>query len=149
MRLTLEDFLPYRLSRLSEAVSNEIRPIYKSAFGLNRPEWRVLVALADIGPATAKDIGLHSAQHKTKVSRAVRALELRRWVRRETDPNDRRSEFLTLTRAGQGAYEKLVEPMRVREQAILSRLAPDDRAAFERGLRAIEKAVGVAQRPRR
>ncbi len=145
MRLTLEDFLPYRLSRLSEAVSDDIRPIYKSAFGLNRPEWRVLVALADIGPATATDLGRHSAQHKTKVSRAVRALELRRWVRRETDPDDRRSEFLTLTSMGQSAYAKLVEPMRTREQTLLERLDPEDRAAFERGLRAMEKAVGVLE----
>ena len=71
MGLTLENFLPYRLARLSEALSAEIQPV-------NRPEWRVLAALADIGPATATALGHHSAQHKTKVSRAVRALELRR-----------------------------------------------------------------------
>lgn len=138
MSLTLESFLPYRLTRLAELVSGEIRPIYKDRFSLNRPEWRVLVALADMGTATAKQIGDHSAQHKTKVSRAVYALEQRRWLKRETDLNDRRSEILSLTSTGKRAYCDLVAPMREREAGILDRLSPDDRKALERGLAALE-----------
>ena len=90
--MRLDDFLPYRLARLSEAVSNEIRTVYKDMYGLNRPEWRVLAALAEIGPATATQLGTHSAQHKTKVSRAVFALETRRWLTRRADAKDRRAE---------------------------------------------------------
>lgn len=144
MGLTLEKFLPYRMTRLSEALSAEIRPIYKDAFGINRPEWRVLAALADLGPATATALGAHSAQHKTKVSRAVRALELRRWIRRETVVTDRRSEIISMTAKGQRAYCDLVAPMRIHEARILDRIAPDDRAALERGLVALEAAIGVS-----
>ncbi|MEM8855630.1 MAG: MarR family winged helix-turn-helix transcriptional regulator [Pseudomonadota bacterium] len=143
MGLTLDSFLPYRLNRLSEAVSNEMRPVYRDAHGLNRPEWRVLVALADIGPATAKAIGAHSAQHKTKVSRAVQALESRRWLTRTVDPKDRRSESLALTPAGQRAYGSLVAPMRAREDDILARLSQADRRALERALAALETAMAI------
>jgi DNA-binding MarR family transcriptional regulator len=143
MSLSLEFFLPYRLSRLSEHVSDEIRPIYKDRFGLNRPEWRVLVALADLGTSNAKQLGEHSAQHKTKVSRAVYSLEQRRWLKREADPNDRRSEILSLTPAGQRAYGDLVEPMREREAKFLERLSPLDREALERGITALETELGL------
>jgi DNA-binding MarR family transcriptional regulator len=146
MSLSLNFFLPYRLSRLSESVSNEIRPIYKYRFGLNRPEWRLLVALADLGSATAKRLGAHSSQHKTKVSRAVYALEQRRWLKRETDPDDRRSEILTLTSAGQRAYGELVEPMREKEFEILECLDPEDRDALERGIAALEAELGLTRK---
>ncbi|MDU9002963.1 MarR family winged helix-turn-helix transcriptional regulator [Sedimentitalea todarodis] len=149
MGLTLSEFLPYRLNCLSEAMSQEIKPIYRDHFGLNRPEWRVLVALADLGTATAKDVGAHSAQHKTRISRAVRALEQRRWLTRESDPKDRRSEMLTLTAAGHRAYCDLVGPMRAQEAGILDRLSPEDRAALGTALSALENALGlsVAQPP--
>jgi len=143
MGLTLETFLPYRLSRLAESVSETIRPIYRERYGLNRPEWRVLVALADLGTASAKDICIHSAQHKTKVSRAVWSLEQRRWLRGETDPQDRRSEILTLTAAGVQAYCTLVGPMRLREAEILGRLSAADLAALSQGLTALERALDL------
>jgi DNA-binding MarR family transcriptional regulator len=146
MSLTLETFLPYRLNRLSEAVSAEIRPVYRDRFGLTRPEWRALVALADIGPCTAKEIGAHSAQHKTKVSRAVFALEQRRWLRREADPADRRSETLSLTSAGRRAYEELLAPMREREAQMLDRLNARERKALEAALAALEAAMGLGRK---
>ncbi|MBF9031748.1 MarR family transcriptional regulator [Rhodobacterales bacterium HKCCE3408] len=141
---SLADFLPYRLSRLSEAVSAEIRPIYKAMHGLNRPEWRVLAALADLGSCTATEAAAHSAQHKTKVSRAVYALESRRWLKRETDPRDRRSEILTLTAAGRAAYDSLITPLRSRAMSLVSTLDPGDAEALVRGLAALEAALDLA-----
>ena len=143
MTLDPEKFLPYRLNRLAEAVSADIRPVYKERFGMNRPEWRVLVALADLGPTTAKAICGHSAQHKTKVSRAVAALERRRWLKRATDAADRRFEILSMTPAGARAYSDLVGPMTAREDLILDRLSRADRAALDRALSALETAMGV------
>lgn len=147
MALTLETFLPYRLARLAEAVSAEIRPVYKNHSGLTRPEWRVLVALADIGPTTATATAAHSAQHKTKVSRAVFALEQRRWLTREPSAQDRRFERLALTAAGHRAYRDLSPLMRVAEGAILERLTTEERAALEIGLAGLERAFELGSRP--
>ena len=93
--LVLEEFLPYRLNRLADMVSRDFSRIYKDRHGMTRPEWRVLASLGQFGRATASDIVAHSSQHKTKVSRAVAALEQRGWLVRETDEADRRSEHLT------------------------------------------------------
>ena len=45
-QLVLEQFLPYRLSILSNTVSNTIARDYRDLFGLNIPEWRVMAVLA-------------------------------------------------------------------------------------------------------
>ena len=75
--LALESFLPYRLNRLADAVSREFSRIYRDRYGLTRPEWRLLATLGQYGTMTATAVGAHSAMHKTKVSRAVAALEKR------------------------------------------------------------------------
>ena len=43
--LILEDFLPYRLSILSNTVSTTIAHAYEKRFGLSIPEWRVIAIL--------------------------------------------------------------------------------------------------------
>jgi DNA-binding MarR family transcriptional regulator len=55
----------------------------------------------------AKDICDRARLHKTKVSRAVKALEARRYLTRRELPQDRRNEVLSLTRTGQVLYQDL------------------------------------------
>jgi DNA-binding MarR family transcriptional regulator len=141
-RLALETFLPYRLNRLAEAVSRDFSRIYKERFGLTRPEWRLLATLGQYGTMTATGIGAHSAMHKTKVSRAVTALEKRRWLAREADTADRRVEHLSLTRAGEDAYREMVPLAREFEQSLLAQLASPDKQAAQTGLDALESIIG-------
>jgi DNA-binding MarR family transcriptional regulator len=141
-RLALESFLPYRLNRLAEAVSRDFSGIYRERFGLTRPEWRLLATLGQYGTMTATEIGAHSSMHKTKVSRAVTALEARRWLTRRADTSDRRVEHLTLTNAGESAYRELVPLAREFERRLLGRLLQADQQAALAGLDALESAIG-------
>jgi len=45
--LLLENFLPYRLSVLTNLVSSAIAGAYRERFGLSIPEWRVVAVLAN------------------------------------------------------------------------------------------------------
>ena len=49
----LAEFLPYRLSVTSNAVSQRIAQEYRIRWGLSVPEWRVMAVLGDSGPHTA------------------------------------------------------------------------------------------------
>lgn len=138
--LALEDFLPYRLNRLADAVSREFQKIYKERHGLTRPEWRTLATLGQFGTMTATGIGEHSSMHKTKVSRAVAELERRKWLLRTSDPNDRRVEQLVLTRAGDKVYRELVPFAEAFETAIFDKMSDAERAAVATGLAALERA---------
>lgn len=121
-KLALEHFLPYRLNRLSSAVSQQFRGVYGPHHDLTVPEWRVLATLAQFGMMTAKAIGRHSSMHKTKVSRAVRALEERRWLVRRESEQDRREERLSLTVPGLQAYGEIVPRALAFEAQILAGL---------------------------
>ena len=124
-KLQLEKFLPYRLNRIAAAVSQDFRSVYGPHHDLTIPEWRVLATLGQFEAMSAKDIGRHSTMHKTKVSRAVRALEERRWLRRRESEEDRREEILTLTALGEKVYRDIVPKAVAFERRILDELGSE------------------------
>jgi len=140
-KLVLEAFLPYRLNRLSAAVSQQLKAVYGKKYGLTVPEWRLLATLGQFGSLTAKQVGEHSAMHKTKVSRAVATLEKRRWLKRNRSDSDRREELLSLTRLGTGAYNSIYPEMARFERDIYARLRVRDLSALSRSLQALERVV--------
>ncbi len=103
----LREFLPFLLNQAAEESSLEFQRVYKNRYGMLRTEWRVLFHLGNYGEMTAKEIGQRAKIHKTKISRAVRRLEQRRYLSRERDENDRRSEKLALTNGGRAVYREL------------------------------------------
>jgi DNA-binding MarR family transcriptional regulator len=141
--LILDDFLPYRLNRLADAVSRDFSTLYKDRYGLTRPEWRTLATLGQFGTMTATAVSRHSTMHKTKVSRAVAELERRRWLLRKADPGDRRVEHLALTAAGRKVYGELVPVARDFEARFLAKLDGRDRAAVPKALKLLELAAGL------
>lgn len=103
----LQLFLPYLLNQAAEASSLEFTKIYKDRYGMLRTEWRVLFHLGIYGTLTAKEIAQRARSHKTKISRAVSALEARRYLKRTRLQSDRRVEALALTTAGHVVYNDL------------------------------------------
>ncbi|MDF2367729.1 MarR family winged helix-turn-helix transcriptional regulator [Sneathiella sp.] len=139
MSLVLEEFLPYRFNRLAETLSRNASVAYKSEYGLSRSEWRAFALLGQKGTMTATEISYYSTMHKTKVSRAIFALEKKRWLAREVDETDRRLERITLTAQGEKAYENLVPKMQGIENELIARLGKQNSEALFKGLAALEK----------
>ncbi|WP_371395917.1 MarR family winged helix-turn-helix transcriptional regulator [Fretibacter rubidus] len=131
----LDDFLPYALNQAAVAVSDDFAKDYKSKYGLLRTEWRVLAHLGTSGPMTARQICDASKTHKTKISRAVFALEKRLWLSRSRNPNDRRQETLALTKRGEKAYVKLTGDAQEKTQRLREALGDDDYKALIKTLR--------------
>ena len=143
----LDGFLPYRLNRAAEAVSLSFSRIYKSRYDMTRPEWRTLAALGAVGRMTATAIGAHSSMHKTKVSRAISALEERRWIKRTEAENDRRVEHIELTPHGRKAYDDLAEHARAYQSQLAAILGRKGLKSFEDGLDAVESAIRQGKLP--
>ncbi|WP_454813568.1 MarR family winged helix-turn-helix transcriptional regulator [Labrys neptuniae] len=141
-KLTLENFLPYRLNRIGAAVSRDFRAVYGPEHDLTVPEWRVLATLGEFDEMGAKAIGAHSSMHKTKVSRAVRALEERRWLKRRESVEDRREEILSLTPLGRRVYAEIVPRALAFEAALLAALGPEAKALL-RGLDKLEASMDL------
>ncbi|WP_395446446.1 MarR family winged helix-turn-helix transcriptional regulator (plasmid) [Aminobacter sp. UC22_36] len=144
----LESFLPYRLNRAAELISLSFSKEYKQRFQMTRPEWRALAALGSVGRMTATDIGVHSNMHKTKVSRAVHALEERRWLRRQENETDRRVEHLELTAQGQKAYREIADLARAYQSTLEKALGSGAIERIEAGLADVEQALLARPRKR-
>lgn len=137
--LVLEQFLPFRLSRLSESISLKFAQHYKREYGMTRPEWRALAALGQLGTLTSTQICQHSNMHKTKVSRAVLALSQRGWLNRKRDDNDRRIEYLQLTPIGKRCYAKLVGLAHQFQAELSSSMSSSELATVNEALRILER----------
>lgn len=128
----LRDFMPYLLNQAAEAMSRDFEVIYRGRYGMLRTEWRVVFHLGRYGALTAKDICDRARIHKTKVSRAVRALETKRYLKREQLADDRRHERLSLTTNGQRVFEDLVKEARHYDKEVMSRFSPEDSAQIRK-----------------
>lgn len=146
--LLLERFLPYRLSVLSNLISSRIAAHYSERFGLGIPEWRVLAVLAQEPGLSAAEVAERTAMDKVAVSRAVAALQRTGRLERAMDASDRRRSRLRLSAAGAEVYRQVVPVARRLEHDLLDALAPDDRAALDRILRALQSKVRSAAAPR-
>lgn len=142
MSIDLENFLPYRLDRISEALSRHFQPVYRDEHGMTRPEWKVLAHLGQAETLTAREIVRRTGLHKTKVSRAVSALENRRWLERNRDEADRRIEHLTLTRTGRKGYDSLTALLKTREAELLNRLTGEEMETVGRALAILDRVTG-------
>lgn len=141
----LEEFLPYRLNRAGDAASAGFVELARARHHMTRPEWRVIAMLGRSGRLTAGQIVRRSGMHKTKVSRAVAALERRVWLRRSTDEADRRIENLELTEAGRSAFGELVEFAREQQAMLVARLGPERLAALDSALAVIMDGFGPGE----
>lgn len=67
----------------------------------------MLAQLAQQQKLYSKDIGEITSMDKSKVSRAVKALESKDYLIRQTDKQDNRAAYLSLSVQGQGLYQKI------------------------------------------
>lgn len=137
----LANFLPYLLNQAAEAAGAQFQATYRSEYGMLRTEWRVLVHLGLYGDMNATEIGRRSKTHRTKISRAVAALQAKRFLVRHENLEDRRSELLTLSRAGRKAFVRLCERARRYNARLAASFAPADYDVLVRCLSELTKQL--------
>ena len=139
--LRLSTFLPFRLSVLSNAVSQRIAELYDREFGLSIWQWRVMAVTADSPGISATEIGQRTQMDKVAVSRAVAGLIEMSYLERRPSASDARRSNLVLTDAGMGIYE-LIVPLALSEEArLVSALSDKEQAELERLMGKLAKAA--------
>lgn len=133
----LQDFLPYLLNQAAEATSRSFEGVYKARYGMTRTQWRVLANLGRFGAMTARDICRISHIEKTKVSRAVAALEAEVMLARAPSPEDGRAEILSLTPRGLAVFAELGERAQAFDADLRAKLGPELAARIDAILREI------------
>lgn len=139
--LRLATFLPFRLSVLSNAVSQRIAELYDREFGLSIWQWRVMAVTADTPGITATEIGQRTQMDKVAVSRAVAGLMEVGYLERRPSPEDARRSLLFVTRAGRDIYELIVPLALAEEERLVATLTAKEQTELAR---LMEKLARVA-----
>lgn len=137
--LRLSEFLPYRLSILSNTISRRIARLYDTEFGLTIWQWRVMAVLGESSGITATAIGQQTAMDKVAVSRAVAGLIELGYLERRTSIEDGRRSELRLTQMGRGIYAEIVPLALQVERELLESLSAEECAELERLLTKLAK----------
>jgi DNA-binding MarR family transcriptional regulator len=130
--LELERFVPYRLSLLSNTLSQAIAREYQARFGLSVTEWRVLAVLGRYAGLSAGEVAERTAMDKVAVSRAVARLLGDDRIRRAVHRGDRRRSVLALTPKGQRIYDQIAPRALEYERQLLQVLDAEEREWLER-----------------
>ena len=145
-RLVLEDFLPYRLSVLTNRISHAIAREYGARFGLSIAEWRVMAVLGRFAPASANEVSERTAMDKVRVSRAVARLKRSGLIVAATDKADRRRSALRLSGPGRRIYRRIVPLALGLEAELIGALTPTERATLDGLLAKLHARADVLDR---
>ena len=126
----LAEFLPYRLSVTSNAVSQRIAQEYRIRWGLSVPEWRVMAVLGDSGPHTQRELTTMTIMDKVAVNRACKVLEDRGLAVRKPNAQDGRSHLLQLTPAGKTMHGQIMPLALEMERRLFSTFTDEEIETF-------------------
>lgn len=125
--LVLDQFLPYRLSVLSNRISNAIAREYSRRFDLSVTEWRVMAVLGHAPNLSASEVARRTAMDKVAVSRAVASLIASGRLLRRLDAGDRRRSVLRLSKAGYAIHDQVAPLALGFERQLLGELDASER----------------------
>lgn len=139
--LKLNDFLPYRMSIASNAVSDAVATAYRNLFGLRIPEWRLVAVLAEGGAMSQQALCGRTRMDKVTVSRAAIGLVERGLIARAANPTDQRSHLVALTPEGWQLYEQVAPKALELERRLFERFSEEEKALLSAMLARIEAAA--------
>jgi DNA-binding MarR family transcriptional regulator len=127
----LETFFPYLVRVFYSDVTRALSAVYQRDYGMMPAEWRTMAIL---GSATsglqATEIVARSSMDKVVVSRAVKRMEERGFLVRESNAADGRSFLLKLSEEGRAVYADLGPKLKAVEQRMLSGLKEQEIEGF-------------------
>ena len=131
-KLRLENFLPYRLSILSNTISGSIAASYAERFNLSIPEWRVMAVLGRHPGLSAIEVSERTLMDKVAVSRAVARLLKTGRLERQFADQDKRRSILHLTAEGRSVHRDVAALALQYEADLLDGLSAEEIASLER-----------------
>jgi DNA-binding MarR family transcriptional regulator len=143
LNYSIEDWLPYRLWRLSRAAGDTLEAYYCEAFGLDGSDWRTLAILANYAPISAKALAATLDINQVQMTRALTRLQDLGLLSRRTDKGDKRKVVLQLNRKGNEIYQKIAPRAQALEDQIFSGFSVKERKQFLALLDRLEQQAQV------
>lgn len=150
--LNVEDFLTFRITRLSNALRTGLTKRYLEEFELSLPEWRLLALIARFAPMRFSEVTSRSSMDKGQVSRTLREMSKKGFVKMKAirTPGSRAAEALaapvmvSITPKGKALYASVLPVARRRQAEILMTLSESERVALYATLDKLFFTIGSA-----
>ncbi len=97
--------------------------------------------LVEQGPLTLNELAAELYLDKSTASRVVATLERKRFVKRNTHPDDRRAVHLVATPSGRRIHERIERDMLAEQKRLLSEFNPTVRRQMAQLLQRLAKAA--------
>jgi len=148
--LHIEDFVTFRLTRLSNALRTNVTKRYLEEFGLSLPEWRLLALVTRFSPLRFSELTARSNMDKGQVSRTLRVMTKRGLTKMKTlKRGSAYAEALaapvvvSVTAKGKALYKSVLPTAQRRQAEILLTLTESERVALYNTLEKLFSAFGA------
>lgn len=150
--LNVEDFLTFRLTRLSNSLRTNLTKRYLEEFELSLPEWRLLALVTRFSPLRFSELTQRSSMDKGQVSRTLRVMTDRGLTKTKViaQRGSRSKEALAapisvaVTAKGKKLYKSILPVAQRRQAQILELLSQPERVALFSTLEKLYAVIGDA-----
>jgi DNA-binding MarR family transcriptional regulator len=151
--LHIEDFLTFRLTRLSNALRNNMTKPYLEEFELSLPEWRLLALVARFSPLRFSELTSRSSMDKGQVSRTLRVMTKRGLTKTKiiSQRGSRSAEALaapvsvSITAKGKALYQSVLPVAQRHQSQMLQTLSDSERVGLYKALDKLFAVIGDAE----
>jgi DNA-binding MarR family transcriptional regulator len=146
--LHVEDFLTFRLSRLSNALRTNLTKRYLEEFNLSVPEWRLLALVTRFSPLRFSELTARSSMDKGQVSRTLRTMTKRGYVKARTIRSSYSADALaapvevSISAKGRALHRTVLPVARRKQAQLLLTLSEADRNALYSTLDKLFATIG-------
>jgi len=130
----LDEFLSYRLHLVNKLTDKFSSNAYADEFGLPIGEARCLAAIGNFAPLSVMALAARANLNKGQASRAAQSLVDRGLVRKDASASDGRGVVLTLTKAGQSLWSRVMALIARRNDEIFGCLSASQQQQLGRML---------------
>lgn len=116
----LKDWRNARFVFLGNKLTLALAEMYEAEFDLSQTEWRIIAAVAEHAPMSAKDLAEFIVIDIFSITRATSALVKRGLLTRRVNQQDRRKIELRLSARGRKVYDQIVPVALAVERAVFS-----------------------------
>lgn len=149
-KLHVEDFLTFRLTRLSNALRTNLTKRYLEEFELSLPEWRLLALVTRFSPLRFSELTSRSSMDKGQVSRTLRVMTKRGLTKTKViaQRGSRAAEALaapvsvSVTAKGKALYKAVLPVAQQRQAQMISTLNVAERKALYHALDKLYATIG-------
>ena len=141
--IDLKSLLTFRLARLQNSLNTHAGHLLKTHSDLSLAEWRIISMIHNLQHTTMTKLRQETVMDKGQLSRNLKRLVDKSYVRATASEADARQQNLCLSQHGQNIYQDLLPQMRQRQHDLVKNVAPEDMAVFNRVLTQLSANVNT------